>query len=86
MPPCWRYKLGMSILLVDVVIVSYTTRQPLGGFVQTRVGVTAIRSPRHATALIGILQLAGAHQSGFLGSMGHGNRLDWFQSNASALF
>jgi len=86
MPPCWRYKLGMSILLVDVVIVSYTTRQPLGGFVQTRVGVTAIRSPRHATALIGILQLAGAHQSGLLGSMGHGNHLAWFQSNASALF
>ena len=61
-------------------------RQPLGGFVQTRVGVTAIRSPRHATALIGILQLAGAYQSGLLGSMGHGNRQAWFQSNASALF
>ncbi len=53
---------------------------------QTRVGVTTIRLPRHATALIRIMQLAGAHPSGLLGSMGHSNCQAWFQSTASALF
>jgi hypothetical protein len=60
--------------------------QLLGGFVQTQVGVITICLPRHATALIGIMQLAGAHPSGLLGSMGHGNRQAWFQSTASTLF
>ena len=72
--------------LASSTAIAHPQRQPLGGFVQTWVGVTDIHSPRHATALIGSLQLAGAHQSGLLGSMGHVSRQAWFQSNASALF
>ena len=68
------------------VRTSGSRRVPLGGFLQTLGGVTTIRSSRHATALIGIMQLAGAHQSGLLGSIGHGNRITWFTSNTTTLF
>jgi hypothetical protein len=33
-----------------------------------------------------ILQLAGAHPSGLIGTLGYNNRQTWFQENADAIF
>ncbi len=56
----------------------------LGGFVNT--STNAILSSAHATALTGILQLAGGHQDGIVGSLGHGNRTQWIRDNIHRLF
>jgi hypothetical protein len=40
----------------------------------------------HAAGLIGIIQLAGAHPTGLIGTLGHNNRTNWFQENIDALF
>ncbi len=45
-------------------------RVPLGPFVFTSNGRTGIRSTNHANGLIGILQLAGAHPSRLIGTLG----------------
>jgi hypothetical protein len=45
-------------------------RVPLGPFVFTSNGRTGIRSTDHANGLIGILQLAGAHPSRLIGTLG----------------
>jgi hypothetical protein len=45
-------------------------RVPLGPFVFTSNGTTGIRSTNHANGLIGILQLAGAHTSGLIRTLG----------------
>ena len=56
------------------------------GFVYGRT-MTGIRSPAHASSvLISILQLAGAHKNGLLGSLGHGHRTAWITQNRSAFF
>jgi len=47
----------------------------------------SIRSPGHAAALIGILQLAsGYHNGGIVGAIGHNNRQLWFNENIDVLF
>jgi hypothetical protein len=61
-------------------------RVPLGPFVFTSNGRTGIRSTNHANGLIGILQLAGAHPSGLIGTFGYHNRQTWFQENVDAIF
>ena len=61
-------------------------RRTLGPFVYTTNGRTGIRSASHGTALVGILQLAGAHPTGLIGTLGHSNRSSWFQNNTTALF
>ncbi len=48
--------------------------------------MAGIRSANHAAGIIGILQLAGAHETGFLGTLGQNNRIAWFQENTEALF
>jgi len=59
-------------------------RVPLQGFLNR--SSTAIRSPDHAAALIGILQLAGAHPDGIAGALGHGNRTRWLTLNLGRIF
>ena len=49
-------------------------------------GRTGIRSANHAAGLIGLLQLAGAHPTGLVGTLGHNNRTAWFQDNIQAIF
>ncbi len=61
-------------------------RVPLGPFVFTSNGRTGIRSKNHANGLIGILQLAGAHPSGLIGTLGYHNQQTWFQENVDAIF
>ncbi len=61
-------------------------RRTLGPFVYTNNGRTGICSAVHGTALVGILQLAGAHPTGLIGMLGHSNRSSWFQNNTTALF
>ncbi len=63
-------------------------RVPLGPFVFTFTsnGRTGIRSTNHANGLIGILQLAGAHPSGLIATLGYHNRQTWFQENVDAIF
>jgi hypothetical protein len=46
-------------------------RSALGPFVFNSNGRTGIRTANHAAGLIGILQLAGAHPSGLVGTLGH---------------
>ncbi len=58
-------------------------RQTLG---PTNNGRTGICSAVHGTALVRILQLAGAHPTGLIGMLGHSNRSSWFQNNTTALF
>lgn len=58
----------------------------LGPFIKTINGRTGISSANHAAGIIGILQLAGGHENGFLGSLGQNNRQAWFQENIEALF
>ncbi len=36
--------------------------------------------------LIGIIQIAGAHPTGLIGTLGHNNRTTWFQENIDAPF
>jgi len=36
--------------------------------------------------LIGLIQLAGAHPSELIGTLGHNNRTTWFQDNTEAIF
>jgi len=55
------------------------------GFVHGR-NMSGIWSPAHGSALIGILQIAGAHENGILGSLGHGHRTAWITQNRSAFF
>jgi hypothetical protein len=38
------------------------------------------------TGLIGILQLAGAHPNGLIGTLGFSNCQSWFQQNIDAIF
>jgi hypothetical protein len=45
-----------------------------------------IRDTIRATALIDLLALAANHNEGFIGSLGHGNRSDWFAANIDLLF
>jgi hypothetical protein len=47
---------------------------------------TGIRLPAHGIALISILQLAGAHEDGLHGSLGHGHRTAWINQNKDACF
>lgn len=61
-------------------------RVALGPFVHTNNGRTGIRSANHEAGLIGILQLAGAHEMGLISTLGHNNRLAWFQENTPVLF
>jgi hypothetical protein len=61
-------------------------RSPIGPFVYTSNGRTGIRSANHATGLIGILQIAGAHPNGLIGMLGFNNRQSWFQQNIDAIF
>jgi hypothetical protein len=61
-------------------------RAPLGPFVFTSNGRTGIWPTNHATGLIGILQLAGAHPNGLIGTLGYNNRQSWFQENINAIF
>ena len=59
---------------------------PIGPFVHTTNGRTGIRSANHTAGLIAIIQLAGAHPTGSIGTFGHNNRTNWFQENIDALF
>lgn len=59
-------------------------RVQMGGFVNTE--GTALRTPGHATALIGILQLAEGHPEGIAGALGHNNRSNWIRENITAFF
>ena len=59
-------------------------RRQMMGFVNP--AATDIRSDEHATALLGVLQLAGAHPEGIVGSLGHNNRSTWLRDNNNALF
>jgi hypothetical protein len=61
-------------------------RSALGPFVFASNGRTGIRSANHAAGLIGLLQLAGAHSNGLIGTLGHNNRTTWFQDNIEAIF
>ena len=61
-------------------------RSALGGFVFTSNGRSGIRSANHATGIIGLLQLAGAHPSGWEGTLGHNQRTPWFNENVDAFF
>ena len=61
-------------------------RSALGPFVHSSNGRTGIRSANHAAGLIGLLQLAGAHPTGLVGTLGHNNRTAWFQDNIQAIF
>jgi hypothetical protein len=49
-------------------------------------GRTGVQTANHAAGLIGILQLAGAHPSGLVGTLGQNNRTVWFQDNIEAIF
>jgi hypothetical protein len=62
-----------------------SARVAMQGFVYGRT-MTGIWSPAHASALISIFQLAGAHQNGLLGSLSHGHRTAWIIQNRSAFF
>ena len=64
---------------------SSTQSRAMQGFVYGR-NMSGIRSPAHGSALIGILQIAGAHKNGILGSLGHGHRTAWITHNRSAFF
>ena len=59
-------------------------RVPLGSFLN--VEKSDIRDTIRATALIDLLALAANHNEGFIGSLGHGNRSDWFAANIDLLF
>jgi hypothetical protein len=61
-------------------------RVALGPFVYTNNERTGIRSANHEAGLIGILQLAGAHETGLISTLGHNNRQGWFQDNIPVLF
>ncbi len=61
-------------------------RSPLGPFVFTSNGRTGIQSANHATGLIGILQLAGAHPNRLIRTLGYDNWQSWFQENIEAIF
>ena len=61
-------------------------RSALGGFVFTNNGRSGIRSANHAAGIIGLLQLAGAHPSGWEGTLGHNQRTQWFNENVDAFF
>ena len=54
----------------------------MGGFLNT--GGTAICSAAHATALIGILQVAQGHPDGIVGALGHNICTSWIQQNLGA--
>ncbi len=58
----------------------------LGPFVFNSNGKTGIKSANHAVVLIGILQLAVAHPSGLVGTLGHNNWMPWFQDKIEAIF
>ncbi len=61
-------------------------RSALGGFVFTGNGRTGIQSANHAAGIIKLLQLAGAHPSGWEGTLGHNNWTPWFHENVDAIF
>ncbi len=61
-------------------------RVPLRPFVYTTNGRTGIRSTNHANGLIGILQIAGAHPSGLIGTLRYNNWQTWLQENVNAIF
>jgi hypothetical protein len=44
------------------------------------------RSPVHAVALIGLLQLASGHSDGIVGALGFNNCTTWIQENINILF
>ena len=68
-------------------VVNAPRRQnALDGFVHTSNGRTGIRSANHAAGLIGFIQLAGAHPSGLIGTLGHNNWTSWFLDNTEAIF
>ncbi len=58
-------------------------RIQLRGFVDAR---SNIRSPLHATALIGLLQVANGNENGVLASLGHSNRSTWMNQHINAFF
>jgi hypothetical protein len=61
------------------------SRVPMQGFVFGRT-MSGIRSPAHGTALISLLQLAGAHEDCLQGSLGHGHRTTWIDQNRDAFY
>ena len=56
----------------------------MGGFLNTE--GTAICSATHATALMGILQVARGHPDGNVGALGHNNHTSRIVQNLGALF
>jgi hypothetical protein len=61
-------------------------RTALGTFVYNSNSRTRIRSANHAAGLIGLIQLAGAHPSRLIGTLGHNNWTSWFQDNINVSF
>jgi hypothetical protein len=61
-----------------------SARVAMQGFVYGRT-MSGIWSPAHGSALISILQIAGVHENGLLGSLGHGHTTAWINQNWSAL-
>ncbi len=59
-------------------------RNMFGGFLDW--SQTSIRSPLHATALIGVLQLAYGNENGVLSTLGYNNRTRWINKNINAFF
>ncbi len=59
-------------------------RISLQGFLDTT--GSNICSSAHATALIGILQVAKGNENGVLASLGHNNRSRWVNQNLNAFF
>jgi hypothetical protein len=67
-------------------VVGTRRHQALGGFVWDTPERTGIRNSAHASALVGILQLAKAHPQGYMGSIGNTGRGAWFAANLDVLF
>ena len=61
-----------------------SSRPNLGNFLNSE--RTAVRTPAHATALSGLVQLASGHPDGVIGALGHGNRNNWIRDNVSSFF
>jgi hypothetical protein len=58
----------------------------LGPFVFNSNIRTGVKSVNYAAGLIGTLQLAGAHPSSLVGTLGHNNWTAWFQDNIEAIY
>jgi hypothetical protein len=76
----------MRLLSTNGVSNAPSRRVPLGPFVFTSNGTTGIRTTNHANGLIDILQLAGAHPSRLIGTLGYNNWQSWCQENIDLSF